>query len=70
MKYIFFFISNFKFIHMKCEKSVLPWRSVQKWDITCVLIMRKGVCACKLGLSCKIQLCIGQVICRLIYQFN
>ncbi len=26
---------------------------------------KRGVCACKLGPSCKIQLCIGQVTCRL-----
>ena len=29
---------------MKRVPVVLPQRSVYKWDITCVLIMRKGVC--------------------------
>ena len=40
------------------------------WDITCFLILWKGVCVHVNCTSYKIQLCIGQVICRLIYQFN
>ena len=46
MKYtcIYFFYFKFQIYTYEMWKSVLPQRSVHKWDTTCVLIMRKGVC--------------------------